>query len=141
MPATVRLRLPEAPARSYLEWMTFWREVERRMLERPSLAARAAEEAAPFVRDPLADWLSEAVVTEIVRQASEAVRAGTPTVSPELTVERDRILAGVDYVIRRARWLDEDRVQEAMRIEPLAPHLRDLRRRVLEAIRAQLERN
>src|SRR3954463_3713176 len=59
MPDTISVRLPQADPAVYLEWMAYWRDIERRMIERPALEAFASRESAPFLRDPISDWISD----------------------------------------------------------------------------------
>jgi hypothetical protein len=136
--ASVRLVLPPALPARYLSWMAFWREVERKMLESPQLAEMAAQEARPFLHDPVADFLSEEVVGSIMRQASDARTRGASEVRPVIEGEEPTMRQALEYVSARGRWLQEPGVAEAMGIEPLEPDLVDLRNEVLASIMTQL---
>jgi hypothetical protein len=118
--------------------MAFWREVERKMVENPQLAEMAAEEARPFLHDPVADFLSERVVAAISRQAQEARTRGASEVSPVIEGEEQTMRLALEYVGTRGRWLQEPGVAEAMGIDPLEPDLVDLRNEVLASIITQL---
>jgi hypothetical protein len=134
---TARVVLPEASPEQYLRWMAFWREVEQKVGERPSLQTLAAREAAPFLGDPVADYLSS-TVSEIAHQASAARDQGRAAVAPEVEGPPDLLIEASSYVARRGAWLSQFKVAEAMGIDPLEPELVELRRRVVEAIRNQL---
>jgi hypothetical protein len=103
--AEIRLVLsPALPAR-YLSWMAFWREVERKMVESPKLADMAAQEARPFLHDPVADFLSERVVASISRQAMEARSRGDSEVTPVIEGDEATMRRALEYVAARGRWL------------------------------------
>jgi hypothetical protein len=136
--ASIRLVLPPALPQRYLSWMTFWREVERKMVESPRLAEMAANEARPFLHDPVADFLSERVVASISRQAQEARTGGDSQVSPVIEGDEEVVRQALEYVAARGRWLQEPGVAEAMGIDPLEPDLVDLRNEVLASIMTQL---
>jgi hypothetical protein len=136
--ASIRLVLPPAVPQRYLSWMAFWREVERKMVESPQLAEMAANEARPFLHDPVADFLSERVVASISRQAQEARTGGDSQVSPVIEGDEEVVRQALEYVAARGRWLQEPGVAEAMGIDPLEPDLVDLRNEVLASIMTQL---
>jgi hypothetical protein len=140
MPMTdsVTVRLPRVSPALYLEWVAYWREVERRMLEHPALADHAARESAPFLRDPIADWISDTVVGAIVSQAGEARRAGLDTVAPELGGDVLVMREWIRYMARRAEWLDRPGVHRAMGVEPPIPAVVELRESVGQAVYTQL---
>ena len=118
--------------------MAFWREVERKMGERPRLAEFAGEEARPFLHDPVANFLSERVVAAISRQAQEARTQGDSEVSPVIEGEEQTMRQALEYVAARGRWLQEPGVAEAMGIDPLEPDLVDLRNEVLASLMTQM---
>jgi hypothetical protein len=136
--AEIRLVLPPALPGRYLSWMAFWREVERKMLENPQLAEIAAVGSRPFVRDPVADFLSEKVVAAISRQAHEARSRGASEVSPVIEGEPGMVRQALEYVAARGRWLQEPGVAQAMGIEPLEPDLVELRSEALATLTVQL---
>jgi hypothetical protein len=136
--APIRLVLPPALPARYLSWMAFWREVERKMVENPQLADMAAEEARPFLHDPVADFLSERVVAAISRQAQDARAQGASAVSPVVEGDEATMRQAPEYVAARGRWLQEPGVAEAMGIDPLEPDLVELRNEVLASLGAQL---
>jgi hypothetical protein len=138
--APIRLVLPPALPARYLSWMAFWREVERKMVESPKLADMAAEEARPFLHDPVADFLSERVAA-ISRQAQEARSEGASEVSPVIEGDEATMRQALEYVAARGRWLQEPGVAEAMGIDPLEPDLVDLRNAVLASLQAQIQRS
>src|SRR5438094_2147989 len=70
------LVLPPAPPDHYMRWMAFWREVEQQMLRSPSLEEFASAQSAPFMHDPVARLLSNVAVTQVTRQAEEAMALG-----------------------------------------------------------------
>src|SRR3954468_19913078 len=84
VPDSIKVRLPPADPAVYLEWMAYWRDVERRMIERPALEAFASLESAPFVRDPIADFISDVMAGGVIRQAGAARRLGNAEVAPEI---------------------------------------------------------
>jgi hypothetical protein len=130
-----KIRLPEAPPPHYLRWMGYWREVEALMLSNPALEKFAAEQSAPFIREPVADYLSDIVMPEIIKQASDAERRGQNSAAPVIEVDPDMLAKGLDYVRRRGEWLltlGRDAVPQ------LDPELVELRSRVLEFLRPQL---
>src|SRR5438093_10895092 len=114
MTDTLSVHLPRVPPALYLEWVAYWREVEHRMLERPALADHAARESAPFLRDPIADWISDSLVGGIVNQAGAARRAGDGEVAPELQGDALVMREWTRYMRRRADWLDQPGVHRAM---------------------------
>ena len=132
----IQVRFPEAPPTQYLRWMAYWRQVEALMLSRPALAEHAAEQAAPFIREPIADYLSDVVIPQIIKQASEADRLGRPMVMPVLEVDPELLAKGLDYVARRGAWLLT--VAEKS-IPRLAPELVELRARAVEFVKPQLK--
>lgn len=139
MDGTLEIRLPEADHAAYLAWMSYWREVERVMLDNPRLAELAGGESAPFLRDPIADYLSHEIIPQIVEQA-EGVGGDSP-VAPVLHVHMDRMPAAIEYVAKRTGWLMEPGVHEALGIIPPSPQVVDLRVRVLVAVRDQVTRH
>src|SRR4051812_50119352 len=85
MPDTISVRLPQADPAVYLEWMAYWRDIERRMIERPALEAFASRESAPFLRDPISDWISDTVAGGVIRQAGGGRREGGDRGAPGIT--------------------------------------------------------
>ena len=138
MPDTIWVRLPSADPAVYLEWMAFWREVEHRMIERPALEAYAARESAPFLRDPIADWISDALAGGIIRQAAAARRGGLPEVAPEISGDPLVLRVAMQYVLLRSHWLDQPDVLEAMGIEPPSATVQSLRESVVDSVAVQL---
>src|SRR5437764_10936177 len=127
MTDALTVRLPRVSPALYLEWVAYWREVEDRMLERPALADHAARESAPFLRDPIADWISDTIVGGIVSQAGEARRAGLPEVAPEVQGDALVMREWIRYMGRRAAWLDRAGVHRAIGVEPPSPAVVELR--------------
>ena len=134
----VRITLPAAPPQDYIRWMAFWRDVETKMAQAPRLAEMAGEESAPFVRDPVADFLSKEVVRAIAGQALEAERAGEASVEPVISGDRALLEEGMDYVIRRGGWMAQPGVMEALGVRPLEDDLVTLRMRAVQAVAAAL---
>ena len=132
--------LPPAPPEAYLRWMAFWRQVERKMVEHPALEALASRESVPFVRDPVANFISTQLVRQVVNQAAEAQRTGSSVVPLEITGPSELLSEAMDYVGRRASWLEQPGVLEAMDIEPLSSDLLALRANVVRTVREQLAR-
>lgn len=129
--------LPEAPPAHYLAWMAFWREVEQKVGTAPSLQDAAAEESAPFVRDDLADLISQRIVGAITAQATEALKAGEASIAPTIEAVPEVLAKALTYVTARVRWMTPERL-EAMGIEPLDPKLVELRARVVKHVLEQL---
>jgi hypothetical protein len=138
MPDTVVVRLPPADPAVYLEWMAYWRDVERHMVEHPALEAFASQESAPFVRDPIADWISDAMAGGIIRQAGAARRAGSREVAPGFAGDALVLAEAIRYVVARAGWLSQPGIHEAMGIEPPSPNVVALREWALDSITVQL---
>lgn len=128
--------LPDAPPSSYLRWLAFWREVEQRMVERPSLEAAASRVSAPFLNDEVAQTISGVLVPRIVEQAREAASADRRTVAPTIEADPEVMSQVTRYVRRRLAFLTPD-VCRAMDVEPLEPTLARLRDSVLEALEKQ----
>jgi hypothetical protein len=137
----LRVRLPAARPADYLEWMGFWRNVERTMLRDPRLEDLASAESAPFLEGPVALFLSE-VASEIARQATDAQERGADVVAPELEGPNQFWEEAVGYLEARGGWLDAtlDGGEQPLLgdLEPLDERLRELRRRVVNAVRRQL---
>lgn len=129
--------LPEAPPSSYLRWLAFWREVEQRMVERPSLEAAASRVSAPFLSDEVARTISDVLVPRIVEQAREAVSADRTTVAPIIEADPALMDQAIRYVRRRMAFMTPQ-VSRAMDVEPLDPALVRLRDAVLEALEKQV---
>jgi hypothetical protein len=138
VPDTVRVRLPHADPAVYLEWMAYWREVEHRMLERPALEAYAARESAPFLRDPIADWISDGLAGAILRQAGEARRAEVEDVAPEISGDALVFLVAMQYVLRRSEWLEQPGIHEAMGVDPPSATVVSLREWAVNSVTVQL---
>jgi len=130
--------LPAASPDSYLRWMAFWREIEQKMGERPELEQQASTLAAPFVRDEIAGYLSAVVIPAIVDQARRATAAGELSVEPAFDGDQEVLERGLDYVAKRGAFLTPE-ICRAMDVEPLEPKLAELRNRVLESLRHQLQ--
>ena len=79
---SVTVLLPPAAPEAYLRWMSFWRQVEQRRIERPALNEVASAESAPSAGDRVANFLSSEVVTAIMAQAAKARREGGAVVMP-----------------------------------------------------------
>lgn len=133
-----RFLLPEASPTSYLRWLAFWREIEQRMVERPSLEAAASEASAPFISDQVAQTISNTLVPQIVEEARAAETRGDRTVAPALEADHNMVVQAVRYVRSRVAFLTPD-VCKAMGVEPLDPALIRLRDAVLQAIEDQLQ--
>jgi hypothetical protein len=138
VPDTVLVRLPPADPAVYLEWMAYWRDIEGHMIERPALEEFASSQSAPFLRDPIADWISDALVGGVIRQAAAARREGRHQVSP--VIAGDALVFGeaLRYVVARARWLEMAGIHEAMRIEPPSAEVVALRGWTLDSVTVQL---
>lgn len=131
--------LPEAAPGTYLAWVAYWREVEDRMLRYPALEEMASRESAPFLRDPVAEFLSDVFISQVAEQARRAADEGRLRVAPLVRADPDRLTRGLDYVVRRAAWLEKEWVQEALRIRPLEAEAVVLREGIVRAVREQLE--
>lgn len=136
MAEEAELRLPPAPPGLYLRWMRYWREIERVMVDYPRLAELAGEESAPFLRDPIAEYLSHEVIPQIVEQAEGAATA--PKVSPVLVADVSKIRRALDYIAKRAGWLSQPGVHDALGVAEPDSEIRDLRARVVVAVAEQL---
>jgi hypothetical protein len=132
-----RFVLPEASPSSYLRWLAFWREVEQRMIERPSLEAAASAASAPFISDEVARTISSELVPSLVEQARLAESNGEGRVAPVLEVERQAMANAVGYVRRRTGFLTPETCK-AMGVEPLEPSLVRLRDSVVQSLEQQL---
>jgi hypothetical protein len=115
--------------------MAYWRQVEALMLSRPALAEHAAEQSAPFIREPVADYISGVLIPQLVKAASAAEQRGDPMVQPVVEVEPETLLKGLDYVRRRGAWLLtlDDRT-----LPRLDPELVELRARAIAFVTPQL---
>jgi hypothetical protein len=138
MPDTVVVRLPHADPSVYLEWMAYWRDIERHMLERPALASFAAQESAPFLQDPIADWISDAMAGGIIRQAGAARRAGCAEVAPEIAGDALVFSEAMRYVVARIEWLAGPGMHEAMHVDPPSPEVIALREWTVNSVTVQL---
>jgi hypothetical protein len=138
MPDDLVVRLPPADPAVYLEWMAYWRDIERHMVEHPALAAFASRESAPFVNDPVADWISDTLAGGIIRQAGAARRAGEAVVAPALRSDALVLTEAVRYATARAEWLGGPGVHEAMDIEPPSANVVALREWAFDSIAVQL---
>lgn len=138
MPDDITVRLPPADPAVYLEWMAYWRDVERRMLERPALEAFASSESAPFLRDPIADWISDTMAGAVIRQAGAARRAAAETVAPAIAGDAVVLRQAIRYIAARHDWLITPGVYEAMGIEPPSSDVIALREWALDSIIVQL---
>jgi hypothetical protein len=138
MPDRITVRLPHADPAVYLEWMAYWRDIERHMIERPALEAFAARESAPFLRDPIADWISDGMAGGVIRQAGAARRAGDHQVAPEITADALVLREAMRYIATRLEWLNGDGMHEAMEIELPSPDVVALREWALDSITVQL---
>ncbi len=138
MPEAITVRLPHADPAVYLEWMAYWRDIERRMIERPALEAFASRESAPFIRDPIADWISDAMAGGIIRQAGEARRVGADAVGPQITGDALVLREAMKYIAARIEWLNGPGMYQALAIEPPSPDVIALREWALESIIVQL---
>jgi hypothetical protein len=105
---------------------------------RPALEAFAARESAPFLRDPIADWISDALAGGIIRQAGAARRAGLREVAPEIAGDALVFREAMKYVVARAEWLSAPGIHEAMDIEPPSPEIVALREWTVDSITVQL---
>jgi aminopeptidase N len=137
-PSPIRVQLPDAPTGLYLQWMRYWRRVERKMLENPLLHEIASKASAPFLHDEVARFISSELLVSIERQARRARTQGLPTVAPIIEGEREVLRQAVDYVIRRARWLHDLNVSRRMRIRPLPEEPANLRAKALAVMHLQL---
>jgi hypothetical protein len=138
MPDTIRVRLPHADPAVYLEWMAYWRDIERHMIERPALEAFASRESAPFIRDPIADWISDAMAGGVIRRASEARRLGHEVVAPEIEGDALVLREALRYILARLEWLNGPGVHEALDIERPSADVIALREWTLDSITVQL---
>ena len=132
------VRLPPADPAVYLEWMAYWRDLERHMIERPALEAFASRESAPFIRDPIADWISDAMAGTVIRQSAEARRRGDEVVSPEIVGDPLVLNEAMRYITARLAWLNQPLMHEAMGIELPSHDVVALREWALDSITVQL---
>ena len=138
MPDTITVRLPPAAPSVYLEWMAYWRDVERHMIERPALEVVAAAESAPFVRDPIADFISDTMAGGVIRQAGAARRIGHDVVAPEIVGDALVLREAMRYIVSRLEWLNQPLMHDAMGIEPPSPDVVALREWAFDSITVQL---
>jgi hypothetical protein len=138
MPDALTVRLPPADPAVYLEWMAYWRDIERKMLERPALHAFASEESVPFIRDPVADFISDVMAGGVIRQAGAARRMGAESVAPEIVGDALVLRDAMKYIAARLEWLGGPGMHEALRIEPPSPDVVALREWALDSITVQL---
>jgi hypothetical protein len=134
----IRVQLPDAPTGLYLQWMRYWRRVERKMRENPLLHEIASQASAPFLHDEVARFISSELLVAIERQARRARYEGRLTVAPVIEGDREILRQALDYVIRRARWLHDLNVSRRMRIRPLAEGPANLRAKALAIMHLQL---
>lgn len=138
MPDAVVVRMPPAHPAVYLEWMAYWRDIEGHMVERPALEEFASNQSAPFLRDPIADWISDALVGGIIRQAGTARREGRHQVAPEIAGDALVFGQALRYVVARARWLGMPGIHEAIGIEPPSAEIVALREWTMNSVMVQL---
>ncbi len=134
----VQLQLPEAPPRTYLRWMAYWRDIESKLARNRLLERFVSSESATFLSDDVARFISDGLVAEIERQSSEALLNDEQTVSPTVRGDADLLRRSVEYVIRRARWLQIPEMAEVTGLEPLDDDLADLRAKVVAVVQLQL---
>jgi hypothetical protein len=137
-PDQAEFLLPIAETATYLEWVRYWRHLEELMHEHPALEEYATERSAPFLRDPIADWISETMVESIRVQACDALVAGMWHLAPSLLADPMVLGRAVDYVELRTRWLEGDGIHRALGIAPPVYQVSQLRHEFVRTLRMQL---
>jgi len=142
-PGSVTVTLPAASPGAYLRWVAFWREVEDRMLQSPSLEAYASSMSVPFLRGEVARFVSDVLARQLVDQATRAERQGRDYVVPRITGDRRLLAAAKWYIAERGDWLSSSSgtttMAEAMGVPALPSDLVSLRQRVVTALALELE--
>lgn len=143
LPGSVTVTLPAARPDAYLRWVAFWREVEDRMLQSPSLEAYASSMSVPFLRGEVARFVSDVLARQLVDQATRAERQGRDYVVPRITGDRRLLAAAKWYIAERGDWLSSSSgtttMAEAMGVPALPSDLVSLRQRVVTALALELE--
>jgi len=143
LPGSVTVTLPSARPDAYRRWVAFWREVEHRMLESPSLEAYASSMSVPFLQGDVASFVSDVLARQLVEQATRAQRQGKDYVVPRVTGDRRLLTAAKWYLAERGDWLSSTSgtktMAEAMGVPALPSELVALRKRVVTALALDLE--
>jgi hypothetical protein len=148
MRAAIQVELPEAPPRTYLAWVDWWRNVERvmRRLESMTSAGRAERAEGPMLlHGPVPGYVSRVLLEEMRRQACHAEQCGNESVAPVLRADPRMLWDAVTVLEDQARWLDgwlEDGVVSG-RLGLSFPGWRVelLRGRVVTSVRQQIRRH
>src|SRR5439155_21170731 len=98
LPGSVTVTLPAARPDAYLRWVAFWREVEHRMLESPSLEDYATSVSVPFLRGEVAGFVSDVLARQLVDQATRAQGEGKDYVVPRVSGDRRLLTAAKWYI-------------------------------------------
>jgi hypothetical protein len=116
--ADIAFEFPAAPPFTYLRWIALWRDVEGRMREFPPLEALAARSGAAFTTGPVPEFLSARIISEIRRQATEALHELERFVAPSVRGSPAILGDALAHLTHQVRWLQQDGVVAAMGIEP-----------------------
>ena len=131
------VQLPEAHSVDYLGWMAFWREVEVAVLKNPARKAVASLDTAPLLRGKVARALSD-IVRDLAQQALSAGDRGVPC-APRLLVPDQMLAPIIHHHEARGGWLIKHAAN--IGVTPLAPHLVELRARVLAALASAMKQS
>ncbi len=136
----VEIALPPEPADRYLTWVAWWRGVEEAMAQRPVLARHASIASAPFLRGRVAEFVSSCLLTDVGRQAREALREGR-VAAPVVRGDANLWARAAGTMAAQARWLEwalsHLEIARVLELEPQEAGVTDLQEGVLRAIRAQ----
>jgi hypothetical protein len=136
---SIEVEFPEAPPSDYLDWASWFREIERALRDRPEVEAQAVSLGVPYLHGQLAHFISAIVVKALESQAEEARLEGREAVAPVVSGPADVWRQMPDFAERRAQWLDGmDGIPSLVDVRPLDAGAANLRFAVLEAIRRQV---
>src|SRR5207245_8375916 len=125
-----------APPQTYLRWVRWWRQSERRArarIESGDLVSRLA-----LIPHPSA-LLWDVLASDVGRQAGLAKCLGQPSVTPRIRTTNLVLVGAFGYMDRRQRFLEFGIAERSpLRIARPGAELVELRRRVLHAAARQL---
>ena len=128
--------LPVAPPQTYLRWVRWWRQSERRArarIESGDLVSRLA-----LIPHPSA-LLWDVLASDVGRQAGLAKCLGQPSVTPRIRTTNLVLVRAFGYMDRRQRFLETGIAERSpLRIARPSVELVELRRRVLHTAARQL---